>query len=119
MNKITSLIIVAVLIGGGVWWWFVSDNSSMSMDDMMPGMSVKGGLTKLTDENVPEVQPTQVVELKNGDTFVGHINRQSYSLGFCAFGNHFFFPRMPQDSGDMASERGLLGEKSAFSIGFL
>ncbi len=49
------------------------NNSSMKMGmmDMMPGMNMgqKGGLAKLTDENVPEVQPTQVIELKNGDTF--------------------------------------------------
>ena len=68
MNKKIIFLIVVILIGGSVWW-FASNNSSLNMDDMMSGMNVKGGLTKLTDENVPEVQPTQVVELKNGDTF--------------------------------------------------
>lgn len=65
MNKKTIIIISAiVLIGGGVWWSMNSSLLNLSMD-----MSQKSGLTRLTDETVPEVQPTQVVELKNGDTF--------------------------------------------------
>ena len=72
MNKILLLIIATLFVAGGIWW-FAMNNSSMKMGmmDMMPGMNMgqKGGLAKLTDENVPEVQPTQVIELKNGDTF--------------------------------------------------
>lgn len=64
MNKKIVLIIAVLFVGGGAWW-FASNNSFMGIDTM----NQKGGLTKLTDENVPEVQPTQVVELKNGDTF--------------------------------------------------
>lgn len=72
MNKTILFIATGVLIMIGIWW-FVSRDSSleMGMMDMMPGMNMqsKGGLTTLTDENVPEVQPTQVVELADGDTF--------------------------------------------------
>lgn len=61
-----------LLITGGIWW-FATSNSPMDMGmmNMMPGMGMKqaDSLTKLTDESVPEVQPTEVVELKNGDTF--------------------------------------------------
>ena len=43
----------------------------MSMGSMMSGTDInqEGGLTQLTDKNVPEVKPTEVVQLKNGDTF--------------------------------------------------
>lgn len=73
MSKNTTLIIVAgVLVLSGLWWYLSSGSSmNMTMDNMMPGMNMNqtGDLTKLTDENVPEVQPTQVVELNDGDTF--------------------------------------------------
>ncbi len=41
------------------------------MGSMMSGTDInqEGGLTQLTDKNVPEVKPTEVVQLKNGDTF--------------------------------------------------
>lgn len=70
MNKTLPFTIVAMLLAVGGWWYF-SGGSFMDMGNIMPGMTQnqKGDLTKLTDENVPEVQPTQVVELKNGDTF--------------------------------------------------
>lgn len=64
MSKKIVLIIAMLLVGGGIWW-FASNNSFRDMG----ALNQKGGLTKLTDKNVPEVQPTQVVELKNGDTF--------------------------------------------------
>ncbi len=70
MNKTTLPIVILVLAVLGISWITLS-NPSMNMGNMMPGtnMTQKGGLTELTDENVPLVQPTQIVELKNGDTF--------------------------------------------------
>lgn len=70
MNKTTVPIVILVLAVLVISWITLS-NPSLNMGNMMPGtnMTQKGGLTELTDENVPLVQPTQIVELKNGDTF--------------------------------------------------
>lgn len=71
MKKNLTLLAAGIILFGGVWYGL--SGKSMNMMDMggMSGMNMSGSgdLTKLTDENIPLVKPTEIVELKNGDTF--------------------------------------------------
>jgi suppressor of ftsI len=59
-----KIIIVGVLLSlGGIFWY--TNTQNMSIEHGM----MKGDLSILTDENVPLVKPTEVVELQDGDTF--------------------------------------------------
>jgi len=72
MKYILGIAALALVVGGG-FWYTQSDHMgmSMNMDGMMMGNEVKeaDNLSILHDENVPTVRPTEVVELKDGDTF--------------------------------------------------
>lgn len=69
MKKIILGVAAIALVGGGVWY-AQSGHLSMNMDGMMTQeIKVKDNLSILKDENVPQVKPTEVVELKDGDTF--------------------------------------------------
>jgi len=63
-------IIALVLIAGGVWYT-ESDRQDMPMNmkGMMGGGEHGGDLSVLKDKDVPLVRPTEIVELKDGDTF--------------------------------------------------
>ena len=75
-----SLLVIASVYAG-LWLYH---STTMDMDNMMGGDGMAGGmmggshnnngdtgenLSRLQDTNVPEVKPTEVVELKDGDTF--------------------------------------------------
>jgi len=72
MKYILGIAALALIVGGG-FWYTQSDQTgvSMGMDGMRMGNEVKktDNLSILRDENVPTVRPTEVVELKDGDTF--------------------------------------------------
>jgi FtsP/CotA-like multicopper oxidase with cupredoxin domain len=60
------------LLAGGAYWYTSMDmgHSMMDMDGMMGGeIKEADNLSILHDENVPTVQSTEVVELKDGDTY--------------------------------------------------
>ena len=63
MNKLVIIIAGLTLLLGSVWW-YTSITSMFGMN-----ITEKGDLTRLLDDTVPEVEPTQIVTLKNGDTF--------------------------------------------------
>lgn len=67
------MILTLAAVTGGVYWYtsMDMDNSMMNMDGMMMGEEIpkKENLSILRDTDVPEVRPTEVVELKDGDTF--------------------------------------------------
>jgi len=72
MKYILGIAALALIVGGG-FWYTQSDQTgvSMGMDGMRMSNEVKktDNLSILRDENVPTVRPTEVVELKDGDTF--------------------------------------------------
>lgn len=70
--KYTSIAVLAlILIGGGAWYYTNNMSFMMNMDGMMMGREIpeEDNLSILHDSNVPEVQPTEIVELNDGDTF--------------------------------------------------
>lgn len=71
MKYISIAVLALVLIGGGAWYYTNNMHSMMNMDGMMMGQEIpeKENLSILHDSDVPEVKPTEVVELKDGDTF--------------------------------------------------
>ena len=72
MKYILGIAALALIVGGG-FWYTQSDYMGMSMN--MNGMTIGGEIKKadnlsiLRDKNVPTVRPTEVVELKDGDTY--------------------------------------------------
>lgn len=72
-NKKALLVVIILLAlsGLGVWYYLNSMTAMMNMDGMMMGQNAVTGenLSFLRDKNVPIVKPTEVVELKDGDTF--------------------------------------------------
>ncbi|MCA9360513.1 multicopper oxidase domain-containing protein, partial [Candidatus Kaiserbacteria bacterium] len=71
MKYILSISAFLLLIGGVFWYTSTPNMMGMNMDGMMMGQNIpeEDNLAILHDANVPEVQPTQVVELNDGDTF--------------------------------------------------
>ncbi|MEZ4194945.1 MAG: multicopper oxidase family protein [Candidatus Paceibacterota bacterium] len=71
MKYILSIGAFLLLIGGVFWYTSTPNMMRMNMDGMMMGQNIpeEDNLAILHDANVPEVQPTQVVELNDGDTF--------------------------------------------------
>ena len=71
MKYILSIGAFLLLIGGVFWYTSTPNMMGMNMDGMMMGQNIpeEDNLAILHDANVPEVQPTQVVELNDGDTF--------------------------------------------------
>ena len=72
MKYILGIAAIVVVVGGVFWYTSMDMNDSMmSMEGMSQGEAVADAdnLSVLRDPNVPEVQPMQVVELKDGDTF--------------------------------------------------
>ena len=69
MKYILSIGAFLLLVGGV--FWYTSTPNMMNMDGMMMGQNIPDGdnLSILRDKSVPEVRPTEVVELKDGDTF--------------------------------------------------
>lgn len=69
MKYIIGLVagVVLAIVGG---WYFMNDHM-MDMDSMMSSDLLEKGdsLTKLPEAEVASVQPTQIVELKDGDTY--------------------------------------------------
>jgi len=71
MKYILGIAALALIIGGG-FWYTQSGHMGMSMNmDGMMGVEIAeaDNLSILQDENVPEVRPTEVVELQDGDTY--------------------------------------------------
>jgi FtsP/CotA-like multicopper oxidase with cupredoxin domain len=71
MKYIVVIGVFLLLIGGVFWYTSTPNMMGMNMDGMMMGQNIskEDNLSILHDANVPEVQPTQVVELNDGDTF--------------------------------------------------
>jgi FtsP/CotA-like multicopper oxidase with cupredoxin domain len=69
--KYTLGFVTAALIIGGIWYTQSGYmGMSMNMDGMMAQeIKVKDNLSILENKDVPLVKPTEVVELKDGDTF--------------------------------------------------
>ena len=66
------LLITGALIGGGMWAYNANTiPTMMNMDSMMMEQEIdkEDNLSVLHDSNVSDVRPTEVVELKDGDTF--------------------------------------------------
>ncbi len=61
----TGLVLTLILTGLWLSMDMNSDNSSLMVDRALSGQS----LTKLPKGNIPSVQPTEIIELKDGDTF--------------------------------------------------
>ena len=68
MKYILSIGVVALLVGGVFWY---TNNSEQNMSHHMDMMTndVERDLTKLPTHKVDSVKPTEVVELKDGDTY--------------------------------------------------
>lgn len=71
MKYTLGLIAVALLILGGIWYTQRDTDAPFSMGSMMSGGQMKKGedLTKLPSHAVESVKPTEIVELKDGDTY--------------------------------------------------
>lgn len=71
MKYIVIIGAFLLLIGGAFWYTSTPNMMGMNMDGMMMAQNIseEDNLSILHDKNVPEVQPTQVVELNDGDTF--------------------------------------------------
>ncbi|MCA9397752.1 multicopper oxidase family protein [candidate division WWE3 bacterium] len=75
MKNQTIIIVVLItgaLIGGGMWAYNANTiPTMMNMDSMMMEQEIdkEDNLSVLHDSNVSDVRPTEVVELKDGDTF--------------------------------------------------
>lgn len=75
MKNQTIVIVVLItgaLIGGGMWAYNANTiPTMMKMDSMMMEQEIdkEDNLSVLHDSNVSDVRPTEVVELKDGDTF--------------------------------------------------
>ncbi len=71
MKYISIAVLALILIGGGVWYYTNNMHSMMNMDGMMMGQEIpeKENLSILHDSDVPEVQPMEIVELNDGDTY--------------------------------------------------
>ena len=67
MKYILSLGVIALLVGG-VFWYTNTTAYMPGHMDMMTG-NVVNDLTKLPEYEVENVKPTEVVELKDGDTY--------------------------------------------------
>ena len=67
MKYILSLGVIALLVGGVFWYTNTTADMPGHMD-MMTG-NVVNDLTKLPEYEVENVKPTEVVELKDGDTY--------------------------------------------------
>lgn len=65
-KKIIIGILAITAVTGGIWAY-----SANTMSSLVTGKEIsnKENLSVLHDSNVPEVKPTEVVELKDGDTF--------------------------------------------------
>lgn len=69
MRYILAILAITV-VTGGVFWYTSFDHSSMNTDGVMATeIWETNNLSILQDENVPLVRPTEVVELKDGDTY--------------------------------------------------
>ena len=62
--------IIILGMAGSVWYWQMG-SMNMNMGTMMMNQNIPDAenLSLLTDTNVPEVKPTEIIELKNGDTY--------------------------------------------------
>lgn len=71
MKYIIGLVALCLLVIGGVWYVQRDADAPFEMGSVMIGGRGEGGsdLTKLPDHQVETVEPTEVVELKDGDTF--------------------------------------------------
>ena len=71
MKYIVGLVALCLLIIGGVWYTQTENDTPFEMGSMMSGNQIEKGddLTKLPDHAVETVKPTEVVELKDGDTY--------------------------------------------------
>jgi len=71
MKYILSIGAFLLLVGGVFWYTSTPNMMGMNMDGMMMGQNIpeEDNLSILRDKNVPEVRPTEVVELNDGDTF--------------------------------------------------
>jgi suppressor of ftsI len=71
MKYILGLAVLGLLIIGGVLYTQNYSNDSFDMGSMMSGERRENGsdLTKLPDHQVEAIKPTEVVELKDGDTY--------------------------------------------------
>ena len=68
MKYIVSIGVIAFLAGGTLWYTSDNEMGWFRHMDMMMGHT-EGDLTKLPDHAADEVRPTEVIELKDGDTF--------------------------------------------------
>ncbi len=69
MKYLLSLFGLGLLIFAG-FWFLQSNSKTMNMDHLMTRENdINENLSVLKDHNVPEVKPTEVVELKDGDTY--------------------------------------------------
>ena len=71
MKYIVVIGVFLLLIGGVFWYTSTPNMMGMNMDGMMMEQNIpkEDNLSILHSKNLPEVQPTQVVELNDGDTF--------------------------------------------------
>ncbi len=74
MKYIGGLIALCLLVVGGVWYMnrdtdMAFDMGGMMSGERMGGVSEESDLTKLPEYKLESVKPTEVVELKDGDTF--------------------------------------------------
>lgn len=71
MKYIVGLVALCLLIVGGVWYTQTEKDASFDMGSMMSSEKVEEGadLTKLPSHKVDSVKPTEIVELKDGDTY--------------------------------------------------
>ena len=69
MKYIVGLVVLCLLIVGGIW--YTQTDSPFEMGSMMSGNQMEKGndLTKLPSHKVDSVKPTEIVELKDGDTY--------------------------------------------------
>ncbi len=65
----TGLVLLLVITG--VWFSMDMDGMSMDQNGVMNGTSVSEGksLTRLPENGVTSIRPTEIVELKDGDTY--------------------------------------------------
>lgn len=71
MKYIVGLVALCLLVIGGVWYMQVDTDTPFNMESTMFGAQTQKGadLMKLPKYEVQSVKPTEVVELKDGDTY--------------------------------------------------
>ncbi|MCB9815823.1 multicopper oxidase family protein [Candidatus Nomurabacteria bacterium] len=71
MKRLLIIIVAVLLLGAAFWYLNQNDTITTSHLDTTGYNNIQSAsdLTKLTDEQVATVRPTEVVELKDGDTY--------------------------------------------------